>query len=80
MNFHIFISEALYGFCDFCFYSDAFNCKDVNIFNRTIKTISHAFVICVLMCVYPKFERDPFSTSQVIANYIIVAFAVALGV
>ena len=49
--------------------SDAFNCKDKNIFNRTIKTISHAFVIGVLMYVYPKFERDPSSNSEVKANY-----------
>ena len=39
-----------------------------------------AFVICVLMYVYPKFERDPSSTSQVIADYISVALAVALSV
>ena len=47
---------------------------------KMIKTISPAFVICVLMYVYTKFERDPSSTSQVIANYISVAFAVALSV
>ena len=76
------ISDALYayGFCDFLFFSDAFNCRNANIFNRTIKTISTACVICVLMYVYPKFERDPSSTSQVIANYISVELAVALSI
>ena len=57
-----------------------FDFKDVYNFNRTIITISPAFVICVLMYVYPKFERDPSSTSQVIANYISVALVVALSV
>ena len=43
--------------------------------------ISPAFLICVLMYVDPKFERDPYSTSKVIANYILgVALAVALSV
>ena len=74
------ISDALFGFCDFLFFSDAFNCRDANIFNRTIKTISSACVICVLMYVYTKFERDPFSTSQVIANSISVALAVTLSI
>ena len=42
--------------------------------------ISPAFEICVLMYVYPKFERDPSSLSRVITNYISDALAVALSV
>ena len=38
------------------------------------------FVICVLIYVYLKFERDPSSTSQVIGNYISDTSAVALSV
>ena len=39
-----------------------------------------SFIICVLIYVNPKFERDPSSTYQVIANYISVAVAVAFSV
>ena len=38
------------------------------------------FIIYVLIYDYLKFRKDPFITSQEIANYISVALAVALSV
>ena len=74
------ISDAMYGFVTFDFYSDAFNCKDFYIFYQLIIMIFHQYVIYVLIYDYLKFRKDPSITSQEIANYISVALALALSV
>ena len=61
-------------------FSDAFNCKDFYIFYQPIIMIFPQFVIYVFIYDYLKLRKDPSITSQVIANYISVALAVALSV
>ena len=80
MTFHIVDFRCVVRFCDFRFYSDAFNCKDIYIFYQPIIMIFPQFVIYVLIYDYLKFRKDPSITSQEIANYISVALAVALSV
>ena len=80
MNFHIVDFRCVVRFCDFCFYSDAFNCKDFYIFDQLIIMIFPQYVIYVLIKDDLKFRKDPSITSKEIANYISVALAVALSV
>ena len=80
MTFHIVDFRCVVRFCDFLFYSDAFNCREFYIFYQPIIIIFPQFVIHVLIDGYLKFRKDPSITSQEIANYISVALAVALSV
>ena len=80
MTFHIVDFRCVVQFCDFWFYSDAFNGRDFYIFYQPIIMIFPQFVIYVLIYDYLKFRKDPFISSQEIAYYISVALAVALSV
>ena len=80
MTFHIVNFRCVVRFCDFLFYSYAFNCKDFYIFYQPIIMLFPQFVIYMLIYDYQKFRKDPSITSQEIANYISVALAVALSI